>query len=116
MVKQERRKRARRKSDRLAVRGPRGAKGAAGKVGATGPAGPPGPAGPQGERGRTESPQIVHAIAETRRALENIVHELKTQFERIAQIQAELDHLHAMIEPSAAFGLAPAPPRRKSGD
>ena len=40
-------------------------------------------------------------IQDIRQQLEAITDELKTQFQRIAQIQAQLDHLHEMIEPSA---------------
>jgi hypothetical protein len=67
-------------------------RGLRGKTGATGPAGsigPMGPAGPAGPAGVDHSKQIS-AIAEQ---LAELAQQLRTQLVRIAQIQAQLDHL-----------------------
>ena len=66
-------------------RGPRGAKGLPGLQGAPGPAGPPGAAAP------------LRILATITQQIEAIQRDLKTQFERAAQIQADLDLLRAQL-------------------
>ena len=65
------------------VRGPVGHRG---KIGAAGPVGPMGPAGPPGA-------DHSKAIAALQGQLADVISDLKTQLTRIAQIQAQLDHL-----------------------
>jgi uncharacterized coiled-coil protein SlyX len=68
--------------------GPRGSRGAKGTAGATGPVGPAGPPGP------SHGTQIA-ALSQQ---VEELVRQLRTQLTRIAQIQAQLDHLTNRIE------------------
>ena|SRR6516164_10238382 len=93
MVAQRRTSRAR--------RGPRGATGAAGKAGAPGATGETGKTGVRGPRGRTGP---VGPVAVTRddfeAAMQSInanFRSLQIQFQRIAQIQAELDELKRVV-------------------
>lgn len=85
-------------------RGPRGERG---PVGPPGPAGPPGPrgeqgrTGPTGERGATPTNDVAATVEGLRRDLEAVTKELHTQFERIAQMQAQLDHLGGAVSPGS---------------
>ena len=81
--------------------GLRGKAGAAGARGARGPTGPAGPAGPSGPAGTDHT----KAILALQQQVAQIVRELETQLTRIAQIQAQLDHV--------ASGQAPDSPERK---
>ena len=58
-------------------------------------AGPEGPAGPTGDRGPVGhlSSAEVQDLVELRHQLEGALKELQLQFQRIAQIQAQLDSL-----------------------
>src|SRR5687767_15027442 len=86
-------------SARKAQRGARGAPGRPGLPGPPGLAGARGERGSRGERGAPgvsgiagpiASPEVIKRIVVE---LEDIQHELKIQFTRIAQIQADLDML-----------------------
>ena len=69
----------------------RGKTGATGRVGAIGPMGPAGPAGPPDQSQSKAIKALSEQVAE-------MVRQLQTQLVRIAQIQAQLDHLTG-VEP-----------------
>jgi len=71
------------------VKGKRGTRGKTGRTGAAGPTGPQGPRGPRGPAGASHGSEIA-ALTEQVAVL---VRDLQTQLIRIAQIQAQLDHL-----------------------
>jgi hypothetical protein len=71
------------------ARAKRGTRGTSGPAADIGPTGPQGPRGPRGPAGRSHTSEIA-ALTDQ---VEVLVRELKTQLIRIAQIQAQLDHL-----------------------
>ena len=81
-----------------------------GSAGPMGPAGPPGPEGPPGAPGAPGSPAHNHTseITMLKAQVDQLVKELQTQLTRIAQIQAQLDHV--------STGQASAPKNRRSTD
>ena len=75
-----------------------------GPPGPTGPEGRTGPAGPTGGEGPTGPPGVsapLEIIAKIRRELQDTAHVLEIQFQRIAQLQADLDILRATLVKSA---------------
>ena len=68
---------------------PKGARGARGQQGATGARGARGPAGPV-HITRAEFDKVVGSMNES-------IHELRTQFRRIADMQADIDALKRAI-------------------
>lgn len=85
------------------LRGKTGAAGATVARGARGPIGPAGPAGPRGPAG----PDHTKAIIALQHQVAQIVRELQTQLTRIAQIQAQLDHVASGQAASFSDGKAP---------
>ena len=72
--------------------------------GARGKTGPVGPQGPAGAPGRNHTNEIATLSAQ----VEQLVKELQTQLTRIAQIQAQLDHI--------ATGQSSSPRNRRRSD
>lgn len=105
-MRKDRRKSSRRAVDSAArgpkgLRGERGPTGPPGPTGPQGPIGPSGPAGPKGDRGEGRTNDEVQDVATLRQQLESVMKELKIQFERIAQIQQQLDHLDPKVRMAA---------------
>jgi hypothetical protein len=66
--------------------------------GARGAAGPRGPTGPPGRAGEAEiDATVVRVIEQLVAGLEDVQGQLKIQFTRIAQLQAQLDHVRAAL-------------------
>ena len=72
----------------IGARGPRGPRGAQGLRGRQGPAGP---------AGRSGDPAPLRVLATMAQEIEAIQRDLQAQFQRIAQIQADLDLLRAQL-------------------
>lgn len=72
-------------------RGPRGFRGRRGVSGPAGPAGPPGAAG-------VGTIDLAQILARVTQELEGIQATLRVQFTRIADLQAELDHVRLAVE------------------
>src|SRR5262245_49708938 len=76
-------------------RGRQGERGARGQRGLRGPRGERGDTGEKGERGDSTSLQVVARMAQE---LEAAQRELRVQFTRIAQLQADLDALRSELK------------------
>lgn len=88
-------KRTKRSGD---AQGPRGRQGDRGARGQRGVRGPRGEKGERGERGESDSLQIVARMAQE---LEAAQRELRVQFTRIAQLQADIDSLRSELKSRA---------------
>ena len=82
-------------------RGQRGLQGIPGPAGPTGLTGPTGPAGLVGRTGPTPPTLPLQVLARVAQQVEAIERDLQMQFQRIAQLQADLDTLrvHLTKEP-----------------
>lgn len=76
----------------------RGARGKPGRAGERGPRGERGPAGQRGPAGELSAEQM-RQLAETHEQLQQAFKELQIQFERIAQMQAQLDAIQQALMP-----------------
>ena len=76
-------------------RGPRGTRGPKGKAGPQGRRGTQGIPGPQGPAGASLPP--VKLLATMEQQIEAIQRDLAVQFQRIAQLQADLDTLRTHL-------------------
>ena len=57
--------------------------------------------GPPGPKGENVSSDVAGRIGELSQELAAVTKELQTQFQRIAQIQGQLDHLTTLLTPKA---------------
>lgn len=80
------------------VTGQRGARGEQGERGEQGARGLQGERGQQGERGERGESTSLMAVARMAQELEVAQRELRVQFTRIAQLQADLDSLRSELK------------------
>jgi hypothetical protein len=76
-------------------RGPCGPRGPAGPAGRAGARGAPGSRGKTGPRGQ---PALIDSLEAVDQHIEKIDQELRTQLQRIAQIQQELDEVRGVVQ------------------
>jgi ribosomal protein L15 len=82
-------------------RGQRGLQGIPGPAGPAGRTGPMGPAGPFGRTGPTPPTLPLQVLARVAQQIEAIERDLQVQFQRIAELQADLDTLRVHLAKEA---------------
>jgi Collagen triple helix repeat (20 copies) len=80
------------------LKGPRGRRGERGTRGQRGVRGPKGERGEKGESGERGESTSLQAVARMAQELEAAQRELRIQFTRIAQLQADLDSLRSELK------------------